>query len=217
MTMLTDQQLWQISVGAILGDANDHTYESLQVFSVDNSYWVGDVTLMLSRDWGIKDKHTMLETVQNLVGDGGHKASYQSIVDYWGRFNRDRSQVELQQYDVDEYAKISIALTHQFAFGEHGILAWDLGRCVPMLRDGYSLGWLSEEETWSQLLKIAKHAQESYESWSSFGTAYIVGRLYWSSGGLSESTCSRYFDKLGQILANDQHPWCTLPWDLDLD
>ena len=217
MSTLTSAQKWMVNAGAIIADDNGLSTDELYAFDPYDHEKSSNVREMLNRDWGVGDKKGLLEVTDQLSnGQGGHNPRFCQIRDYWARFSSQQVAYDMRRYSDDELSDIQLVLTHSQTLGSSGILSWDLGRCVPLLRDGYSLSWFTKEETWEKLNALSINMQQSYNSWEHAGTAYIVGRLFWAKGGLSESTCNDYFGKLKRIITNPEHAWNTIAWDTKL-
>jgi len=217
MSNLTSAQQWMVNAGAILADINGMPNDELHAFDPYDHTQVDSVTRMLSQDWGIGNREHLITMVDGLIsGERGHNISFLDARDYWARFSLSQSAEAMRRYDDDAKSDISLVLNHAHTIGPAGILSWDLGRCVPMLRNGHSLGWINEQETWEKLSVISLKMQQNYQSWQHAGIAYVVGRLFWAKGGLSESTCNAYFSRFKKIIVNPEHPWNTLDWNTKL-
>ena len=217
MNELTSAQKWMINAGAILADENQMPNNELHAFDPCNHDKVNSVIRVLSKDWGVVNIDGLMAIVKNfLKNKGGNNSSFCDARNYWSRFPSQQAFYSMQHYGDDQQSDIHLALTHGHSVGPAGILSYDLARCVPMLRNAYSLSWISEEEMWKHLKIISIKLQQSYQSWEQAGIAYIVGRLFWAKAGLSESTCNDYFGMLKRILINPEHAWNTVDWDTPL-
>ena len=217
MSTLTAAQKWMVNSGAILADENSMPDNELHAFEPYDHKRVESVNKMFSRDWGMSNKNDVLSMVDNMIaGQVGHNTSFCQARDYWARFTDQQLAESLRFRSEDQQSDIKLACTHAQTAGPNGIRSWDLGRCPSMIRNAYSLSWISEDEAWRWLHKISVELQNSYQSWEQAGTSYIVGRLFWSKSGLSESTCDYYFGKLKRILVNPNHAWNTVDWNTDL-
>ena len=217
MNKLTSAQKWMINAGAILADENDMPDDRLHAFDSNDDHKVNTVIRMFNDDWGVDNIDALIGIMNNFITEkGGHNISFCETRNYWARFSAQQAHQGMQHYNDDQQSDIQLALTHAHSIGPAGVLSWDLARCVPMLRNAYSLSWIGEEEVWKNLQTISIKLQKSYQSWEQAGTAYIVGRLFWAKGGLSESTCHYYFSMLKRILINPEHAWNTIDWDTKL-
>lgn len=102
---------------------------------------------------------------------------------------------------------------HPGTSGGKGIAAWDFGRYVALVRWGYALGYLTEDEAWRKVMPVAQATQNTYSSWSEFGDSYAAGREYWLGGEPDQVDARAISSKL---LADPGSPWVTLPWGLDV-
>lgn len=68
--------------------------------------------------------------------------------------------------------------------GAHGIEAWDLGRCITILRWSAGTGLITEDTARSEIQPLAERIKKSYLSWEDYMTHYIMGRGFF---GLTDS------------------------------
>lgn len=70
--------------------------------------------------------------------------------------------------------------------GAHGIEAWDLGRCITILRWSAGTGLITEDTARSEIQPLVERIKKSYVSWEDYMTHYIMGRGFFGLTG-SES------------------------------
>ena len=77
---------------------------------------------------------------------------------------------------------------------------------------------------------LGKIAQQLFIDWQEFGMSHLVGRLTWFGINLTDSSETKRYpndfdikqkiqldvEELTSILADDEHPWCQLDWQIDL-
>jgi len=54
------------------------------------------------------------------------------------------------------------------------IKAWDLGRSISLCRWGYNVGFITEDEAWARIFRIARIIQPLYRSWEGYGMIFCV-------------------------------------------
>ena len=57
--------------------------------------------------------------------------------------------------------------------------AWDLCRAILLTRSGASVGWFSQDESWSRVDKQRQLLKAAYTSWEQMGEAVLVSRRTW--------------------------------------
>lgn len=61
------------------------------------------------------------------------------------------------------------------------IWGFDLWRVLPMSRNAYMAGYISEEEAWEHILRASELAYYLFDSYESFYDNYRLGNAYWSN------------------------------------
>ena len=88
--------------------------------------------------------------------------------------------------------------------------AYYLARAVVLAAGAAHSGLVTVDEAWHVILFAAGVAQRRYRSWRELGLAYED-----ELDGISDGRAYAK-GKTDRALADPAHPWCTLPWDLDL-
>jgi tetratricopeptide (TPR) repeat protein len=104
--------------------------------------------------------------------DAGNTAN--SVSRWWGIGSR--------QELLDSLERLETA-GHRGSFAPdlgHEPLAWDIARYANNVRDGATVGWLSESEAWELLDKITVMTVQTYDSWHAFLGDYLAARQLWA-------------------------------------
>lgn len=83
----------------------------------------------------------------------------------------------------------------QDILGEYGLLAWDYGRILSVLRWSIAAGWLSETEALNLAKPFIDEILNSYDSWEDYAVHYALGRAYFAS-----SDSKDYKEYLDEVL-----------------
>lgn len=213
---LTKQQLWLVSIGAMLAKQNNYEQFQLSLAAADDEKRINEAKQTIARDWGIRSKDDLYGSFAFLE-DGGHGIDYLQIAQQWLPLSPDKREAMLARANDDELeSKVRLVVTHHMALRDCGIYAWDVGRHAYLIRDGYYIGLIDKEEAWQRLLVLAHRVQPRFESWAHFGLSYAVGRAFWAAGPLSEHYCNEMFSTLNKIVMDEEHPWNQLEWQLPL-
>ena len=166
---------WFYASYAIIANENDwnakYFVSTLGVYEREARY-------RLERAWGITDRASALETIQNL-NEGMHRIWYQvemAIYEYIGYANL--SAEELAILLVDDEVEQDMILAYQRS-GEGAIDAWDYCRAMQVTREAYLAGYITEEEELNQMLQTAQVMQARFGSWDEAMESYLRGYEYW--------------------------------------
>ena len=172
---------------------------------------------MLSRDWGIEDRASLIQRL-NALGESGHRRRHVPAVQGYSLLPADAYQrmrerfAEKAKSDEDAAAELfRLDAAYHDMPGVRGasFLAFDAARAVMLARSGYSLGWLTEAETWTFVLQVGHAVQAGFASWEAYGRDYTLGRQFWA--GTAQPSL---FDRLvTQLLQETRSPWRQLRWD----
>ena len=122
----------------------------------------------------------------------------------------------LTHADAENANSLRIARRYYRKLGEQSLVAWDYARYISLCREGYSVGYLSEDEAWQRIIYAARILQRTFGSWQELGENYLIGREFWSlaqtqkDGQAMRTIYSR-------LLSNSNSPWNRIPWALDLE
>lgn len=89
------------------------------------------------------------------------------------------------------------------------VAAWDYARSVNVARWCYDYGYLSWAQAWEFIDAATRLAVRDYDSWESFATGFVAGRIMWnpeSDGHDDIAEISRY------LLESKYSPWRDIPW-----
>ena len=193
-----------------------------------NPFEVKDVKSALE-DWGIHSRLDLLRQINKLM-DGGSDKHYlylqQIYHEYQAAFQSipTNSQSDLNSlYEIDStplrntirdlwsvYHDLSYTdvrrlvflwkMEDWFSIRPVSIQGWDQARIVALVRWGYDVGYLSEQEAWPYIERAGLWVLEHFADWKRFVENYIYGRLFEYAGAA----------QAGQILRDSALIW----WEL---
>ncbi len=155
----------------------------METFSFKDPKAIQTCKELIERDWGIKNREDLLETLESLE-KGGHSKGYEDALKIL-KENPGLSEEDIAfKYKYDDYIikRLFFVREMRSVIGERTLRAWDLGRYIYLCRECYLLGFLTEKEAWDRIERVAKKVDELYLSWEDFGANYIAGRMFWGTG-----------------------------------
>ena len=207
---------FEIMLSGILSYINGHDNDTLDV-EEHSEFFHERINYILTEFWGIENKDDVYNTVAWLLNEG-------HTDEYLGYANADTVD-ELIDEDMDEeeieIAKNGFEFTKYFKdkLPENIILGWDYGRAAAIVRWSYFMNYISEEEAWEILDKIAGVMIGAFNSWKEFGISYIVGGLFWTYRKDPSETYSRYYETvealeglLTETGEEEDREWLRNPW-----
>lgn len=179
---------------------------------------------MLSRDWGIEDADSAIETIENLK-ENGHRAKCRECMEKLEELGildeKDEEtflQALLDSGIEDYFYRYVIAyLMHQNGLDADYIAAWDLCRVNQLYADFYLCGYMTYEEAMDASLENSSILQQMYSSWEDMVNAYLLGYQFWRSDPVmtdDSPTLQRYQCYL-DLLEMENGPY-TLDWNMEL-
>ena len=207
---------FEIMLSGILSYINGHDNDTLDV-EEHNEFFHDRINYILTEFWGIENKDDVYNTIAWLLNEG-HTDEY---LDYANADTID----ELINEDMDEEEIEIVKNGFEFAkyfkdkFPENIMLGWDYGRAAAIVRWSYFMNYISEEEAWEILDKIAGVMIGAFNSWKEFGISYIVGGLFWTYRKDPSETYSRYYETvealeglLTETGEEEDREWLRNPW-----
>ena len=140
---------------------------------------------LLAEDWEVSDRASADETVDWLLREG-HRMSFAERMDVLAESGladvpeAERADFIYEHYELTEEEAQRYARFYE-AYGEKGadaVSAWDYGRAISVLADGYTAGYYTKEEALDRALEIAGVIQGIYGSWDTFMDSCLLGYEY---------------------------------------
>ncbi|MBI9097688.1 MAG: DUF1266 domain-containing protein [Spirochaetaceae bacterium] len=209
-------KIWLVALPAIIMSKNNSNLDTLEVMEIsDDSTAVWKT--VLSRDWGIQNREDLLERISHMEYSG-HNDTFLSL------------RKLIQEYDnlpVEDIVKVeplsekqknyySFMRNNSDEYGKIDLVAWDLGRMTSLIRWGYQVGFLTENESWNMLLYFGNKIQQYYNSWEEYGEAYRLGRIFWASGFGEEDKYRESTNPIVEELLAENGFWNKLKWKVSL-
>lgn len=208
---------WAIACSAVLFSQNRRGLHSLRGGIPSPEHSEAEKSRLVSW-WGIHSRQDLLDTLKQQE-TGGHNRS-------WFRIKRMLDSKQGQKLtwqetildrDAEEASnRVELVEAYGKQFGDRGLMAWDLCRNICLIRWGYDVGFLTEDECYSMMMPYARKLQANYTSWQQLGQEYLVGRNFWSKTEY-ENGREKTDEAMVRLLHLPTSPWVKLPWDTKLD
>jgi hypothetical protein len=216
-TLSASQKEWGLAVSAVLTERNGGRHDILEEY-VRTPAGVVKTKRVLQEWWGVRNRKDLLETLQWLDDDGGHRRGFEERGMSVARLPAPEWETLLagKQSDPEEQHKLAMARTHYDKLGQKSLLGWDYARYVALCRWGYLVEYLSEDEAWGLIMPAARKVQAHFESWPDLGKNYLIGREFWSREQM-RANGHLYREAYRHLAEAPESPWNRHAWYLKLD
>lgn len=180
---------------------------------------------ILERDWGIEDKDSAIETIENLKKNG-HRAKCRECMGelkklgILGERNEEKFVRALQDAGIKEdlYRYVLANQMYRSGLDADYIAAWDLCRVNQLYADFYICGYMTYEEAMDASLENSFILQEMYSSWDDMVVAYLIGYQFWRSDPMTtvDSPTAKRYQCYLDLLEMEDGPY-TLDWNMELE
>lgn len=192
------RQLWALALAGVLNEMYSAHHDELGGWG-DNEHTRPWCKNTLRDLYGVNSAPEFHDTIKWLLGSGQSAEAKQAL----------STLAPDPRMDDPKHA---IARANRAQIDRAGLMAWDTGRLVAVVGWGTWSGYVSAQDAWQILLVASARVQKAYDSWSAYGEAYELGRLFWSNGAQHDGTRNA----LAKLFGDPRSPWMTLPWALDL-
>jgi len=177
-------------IGALLIGTHSEPYETLR--STLNE---GDAKFLLEDGWGIKSRKDGLETLETLFGNGSSSKfdkDFESAKA--GNFDQmDGKYVKKYQASVQGIIEL-LSLPIDVVNKCKTLYGWNLERIGYLVRLFVNAKFITEDEAWEWMSKVAPKVKASYSSWEEYIVSILIGRAF--AIGLSKETYAVALDLL---------------------
>ncbi|MCR5290312.1 MAG: DUF1266 domain-containing protein [Treponema sp.] len=183
-TTVQEQFAWVVGLSGVQSYQNGENSDMLAV--TDDSREIPEyIDLLKNSSWAIENSSGLLQQLRWLLSGGGARASYSVIQKaikehpkaseysiHWKLIRADNANASITFEDIRHVQALADYTENR------SILAFDYGRAVWLIRVGYTIGYLNQDEAYYLLSTISQSILGVYSSWEDFGTNYCIGWLY---------------------------------------
>ncbi len=183
---LTEEEQWFCLLSEPLMAQND-----LSIVSVNPEPYVQEGRKSVSQDilekeWNLYSREDILMQAEDfLEGKSGHNVLYSACMEKFKATGL-KTTAAIEQFAIKEGLDCRTIARHYFVaetrdvLGEYGLLAWDYGRMISVLRWGIGAGWLTEAEALEKAAPFIEKLKNSYASWEDYASHFAFGRAYYA-------------------------------------
>lgn len=182
----------------------------------------GDCLEILEDYWGVRESQSAKKTLED-IRQQGHRTKFNVLMNslpldgtldaisldkFKQIFCFDMEQGQELQMSDEDYRKLAqwFQRTQRYLKAP-GILAWDAGRYIHLVRLSFISGYLTDDEAWAEILKLAPLVEGRFDSWMEFAQSFLIGRTFWS--GTEDPQVKMICEKL---LGHPASPWQFFDW-----
>lgn len=200
LPQLTPAQRWMIAAGGNLVKLNSAPFATLHYGRSR-----GGMRSMLRQWWDVRDRPSLLDQLQRLANEGHRTTFQQAFTQVANLTEADIARVP------NPAARFVWENRHNFKNGD--LVAWDFARLINVARQGYTAGYINEQEAWQYIAPAARILQSSYSSWHELSDNYMLGWRFWQNGAPLDAHYIRTFNWLKTDPAS---PWAQIAWNTPL-
>lgn len=179
---------------------------------------------MLSSEWGVTDRASLLAAVSALWEELHGHDSADLVIDLragtalprGGGESAPRRGVALTLEEVARLREVTGVDPNTQTVVIGAFEWWRSVHLVRLVCAGATLNWISPAETQAMLRRVASDLQRRYASWAELAQAFHAGYLLWRDGQRYPEP-DRLWTALGLLVHDPQSPWLLLPWDMPLE
>lgn len=172
---------------------------------------------ILDDSWDVTDEQSTFRALNFLGERGGHRTEFNHLRRMISILTPKQQDEYIQSLqDKHHIAEMKVVQRYYPFLPPSEILAWDAGRSAFICHLCYQVGYITYEQAWAHLMQNAIQIQSAYSSWEEFGSAFIIGRQFWRKE-LDDDYTEQHLSMIHDQLANPDHIWNTLPWNLHLE
>lgn len=202
-----------VLLSGIVSTLNGHSLDGLDIGPRNDGN--REMVEAILGDWNVRGKDDLISVLTDLI-QSGSTADYAAnleVIEIGG------SAQDLLTDDMDRDEIIMSNSRYLFTemylgqFDQEMLRGWDLGRAANVTRWGYFMGYITEDEAWGFLDRIADGCMEAFDSWTSFAQSYVFGSMFWNCPWGPED-CHEKAKYLMQAIEHllTEGEWRGFPW-----
>lgn len=138
---------------------------------------------ILGDSWNLYTKSDVLQILNDYrLKRIGHGATFNKLSEQL----KQTQQNSVKQLAIKEcmesvvIARAYYVAEMQDVLGEYGLLAWDYGRMLSIIRWSIAAGWLTEKEALELAKPFIDELINAYDSWEDYAVHYALGRVFYA-------------------------------------
>ncbi len=136
-----------------------------------------NVTILLSDEWGVKDKDSLFKKIQEEEESSFH-TKYISNCQLLDRFpDLSPAQIVMRmKLNISDAGRLFYAYDVRSKVGSHGFEAYSISKNLLLLRMAFAAGYINQEELNLLAQPLVQKALQDYSSFEDFAGHYTAGR-----------------------------------------
>ena len=87
---------------------------------------------------------------------------------------------------------------------KRGVLAWDMGRMVCLIRIAYDAGFIEESLAWNYICSAGRQCTQAFNNWTEVGKSFLLGQAMEATEKGKQEQCIHLYR---QATENPDSPW----------
>ncbi|MBO4728242.1 MAG: DUF1266 domain-containing protein [Spirochaetaceae bacterium] len=119
----------------------------------------------------------------------GHSVTYNKLKERLNQSAQKSVQAAVEEIAIKDCMEAYLIVRSYFVaetqdiLGEYGLLAWDYGRVLSILRWSIAAGWIPESEALELAKPFIDDLINAYDSWEDYAVHYAFGRVFYAISG----------------------------------
>ena len=142
---------------------------------------------ILENSWNLYSKEDVLQLVEDYrLRKQGHSVSYNNLKEKLNQTTQNSVQAAIEEIATKDCMETYLIVRLYFVaemqelLGEYGLLAWDYGRVLSILRWSIAARWLSEADALELAKPFIDELINAYDSWEDYAVHYALGRVFFA-------------------------------------
>ncbi|MGE5397026.1 MAG: DUF1266 domain-containing protein [Chitinophagales bacterium] len=168
----------------------------------------------ISESWGITNRETALKILSELKDGKMHNQEFNEFAKVIVPLNDSEFRELLASVDdADTRTACQFVRDHYKETNGKGILAWDLVRQIAVARWCFFCGYITYDETVTNIMDAAIKMQSTFGSYKEMEDNHALGRWYWS---LDRTLYDECIKEENWLLTDKDSPWLQLDWKMSM-
>ncbi len=142
---------------------------------------------ILENSWELYSRGDVLVLLENYrLRKLGHSVTYNKLKERLNQTAQKSVQAAVEEIAVKDCMEAYLIVRTYFVaemqdiLGEYGLLAWDYGRVLSILRWSIAAGWIPEGEALELAKPFIDELINAYDSWEDYAVHYALGRVFYA-------------------------------------
>ncbi len=142
---------------------------------------------ILENSWELYSRGDVLILIEDYrLRKLGHSVTYDKLKERLNQTTQKSVQAAVEEIAIKDCMEFYLIVRSYFVaemqnlLGEYGLLAWDYGRVLSILRWSIATGWFTEAEALELAKPFIDELINVYDSWEDYAVHYAFGRIFYA-------------------------------------